>query len=178
MNVHSVCARATAPAPRRMSAGSDPGACIRAEWVKTHDSPVVQMTECSHSGLFPCAHLRHRHCHQLHSITGARRLDGAPDSTAKPARSLRVSMAHKTVQFIIVQSLTDEALRAQFLDEPIETLSALRDSGFDLTNAEIDALGRTDRRLWTSGAQWIDARLQRCDLGSGGRNVAKPKTPR
>jgi len=46
------------------------------------------------------------------------------------------------------------------------------------TDAEIDALGRTDRRLWTSGAQWIDARLQRCDLGSGGRNVAKPKTPR
>src|SRR6266404_913568 len=100
----------------------------------------------------------------------ARRLDGAPDSTAKPARNLRVSMAHKTVQFIIGQILTDEALRAQFLDEPIETLSALRDSGFDLTNAEIDALGGTDRRLWTSGAQWIDARLQRCDLGSGGRD--------
>jgi spore germination protein YaaH len=87
-------------------------------------------------------------------------------------------MAHKTVQFIIGQILTDEALRAQFLDEPIETLSALRDSGFDLTNAEIDALGRTDRRLWTSGARWIDARLQRCDLGSGGRDAAKPKTPR
>ena len=87
-------------------------------------------------------------------------------------------MAHKTVQFIIGQILTDEALRAQFLDEPIETLSALRNSGFDLTNAEIDALGRTDRRLWTSGVRWIDARLQRCDLGSGGRDIAKPKTPR
>ena len=93
------------------------------------------MTEWSHSGLFPCAHLRHRRCHQLQSIIGARRPDGAPDSTAKPARNLRVSMAHKTVQFIIGQILTDEALRAQFLDGPIETLSALRDPHFWWANA-------------------------------------------
>jgi len=82
-------------------------------------------------------------------------------------------MAQRTVQFIIGQILTDEELRARFLDGPIETLSSLRDMGFDLTTAEIDALTRTDRRLWTSGADWIDARLQRCDLGSPPRTSVK-----
>ena len=75
-------------------------------------------------------------------------------------------MAQKTVQFIIGQILTDEELRGRFLDRPSETLSSLREMGFDLTNAEMDALAHTDRRLWTSGAEWLDARLQRCDLRS------------
>jgi hypothetical protein len=85
-------------------------------------------------------------------------------------------MAQKTVQFIIGQILTDEGLRARFLDRPAETLSSLRDMGFELTNAEIDALTRTDHRLWTSGAEWIDSRLQRCDLGSPAPGSAKPKS--
>jgi hypothetical protein len=75
-------------------------------------------------------------------------------------------MAHTTVQLIIGQILTDEELRAQFLDGPAETLSSLRNVGFDLTSAEIDALARTDRRLWKWGVEWIDPRLQRCDLGN------------
>jgi hypothetical protein len=87
-------------------------------------------------------------------------------------------MAHKTVQLIIGQILTDEELRASFLDGPVEMLASLRDMGFDLTNAEIDALTQTDRRLWTSGVEWIDARLQRCDLGSRARVSAKTKSPR
>jgi len=74
------------------------------------------------------------------------------------------AMAHKMVQYIIGQILTDEELRARFVDEPAGTLQSLRDRGFDLTNAEIDALARTDRRLWQSGPEWIDARLQRCGL--------------
>jgi len=87
-------------------------------------------------------------------------------------------MAQKTVQFIIGQILTDEEFRRRFLDGPINTLSSLRELGFDLTNTEIDALERTDRRLWTSGAEWIDSRLQRCDLGAGARGTAKAKTLR
>ena len=87
-------------------------------------------------------------------------------------------MAQKTVQFIIGQILTDEELRARFLDRPVQTLSSLRDMGFDLTNAEIDALTQTDRRLWTSGADWIDARLQRCDLRSSTLRRAGDKSPR
>ena len=85
-------------------------------------------------------------------------------------------MAQKTVQFIIGQILTDEELRTRFLDGPVETLSSLRDMGFDLTNAEIDALTKTDRRLWASGADWIDGRLQRCDLGSSPRGSDKAKS--
>ena len=75
-------------------------------------------------------------------------------------------MAHKTVQLIIGRILTDEAFRASFLEDPAGTLSSLRDMGFELTNAEIDALTHTDERLWSSGADWIDGRLQRCSFGA------------
>jgi hypothetical protein len=73
-------------------------------------------------------------------------------------------MAHKSVQLVIGQILTDEELRERFLDEPLETLTALRDSGFELTKNEIDALLVTDPRLWRAGARWLDLRLQRCAL--------------
>jgi hypothetical protein len=73
-------------------------------------------------------------------------------------------MAHKTVQLIIGRILTDEELREEFLLAPVETLSSFRDSGFALTDAEIAALTNTDQRLWRSGADWIDSRLQRCCL--------------
>ena len=73
-------------------------------------------------------------------------------------------MAQRTVQLIVGQILTDEEFRSDFLEEPYETLKALRDRGFELSNVEIDALARTDRRLWTVGAEWIDGRLQRCRL--------------
>jgi hypothetical protein len=73
-------------------------------------------------------------------------------------------MAQKTVQIIIGRILTDEELREKFLVAPVETLSAFRESGLELTDAEIDALTNTDRELWRSGAEWIDSRLQRCCL--------------
>jgi hypothetical protein len=70
-------------------------------------------------------------------------------------------MAHKTVQFIIGQILTDEGLRARFLERPIETLTSMRERGFDLTNIEITALALTNRRFWDAGAGWIDPHLRR-----------------
>lgn len=73
-------------------------------------------------------------------------------------------MAHRTLQLIIGQILTDEDLRGRFLDQPFETLAALREKGLDLSTTEIDALLLTDRRLWQAGPGWIDARLQRCRL--------------
>jgi hypothetical protein len=81
-------------------------------------------------------------------------------------------MAHKTVQFIIGRILTDEELREQFLASPDDTLASLREMGFELTNAEIDALADTDRQLWISGVEWIDSRLQRCRLGSERKALA------
>src|SRR5438477_212288 len=55
------------------------------------------------------------------------------------------TMAHKTVQFIIGRILTDEELREKFLVAPVETLSAFRESGLELTDAETEALVNTDR---------------------------------
>lgn len=76
-------------------------------------------------------------------------------------------MSQKHVQLIIGQLLTDEELRSLFLEAPLATLHTLRERGFELTHGEVDALAQTDRRLWQSGAKWIDARLQRCRLVEG-----------
>ena len=78
-------------------------------------------------------------------------------------------MAQRTVQLIIGQILTDEEFRSDFLKRPLETLTSLRDKGVDLTLVEIDALAQTDRRFWLIGAEWVDARLQRCRLVGGER---------
>jgi len=40
-------------------------------------------------------------------------------------------------------------------------LTTLRDQGVELTSAEIDALIRTDRTLWSDAAARIDPDLQR-----------------
>jgi hypothetical protein len=76
-------------------------------------------------------------------------------------------MAQRTVQLIIGQILTDEEFRSDFLERPLETLTSLRDKGVDLTHVEIDALVRTDSRVWWCFAALIDARLQRCRLVGG-----------
>jgi hypothetical protein len=76
-------------------------------------------------------------------------------------------MAQRTVQLVIGQILTDEQFRSDFLERPIEALRSLRDRGFELTKVEVDALAGTDRRFWAVGAEWIDARLQRCWLNGG-----------
>ena len=84
---------------------------------------------------------------------------------------LGCDVSQKTVQVIIGRVLTDEQLRKEFLVAPFETLSSLRESGLELTEAEIDALTKTDQRLWRAGAAWIDPRLQRCSL-----NIRAAKT--
>ena len=76
-------------------------------------------------------------------------------------------MAQRTVQLIIGQILTDEEFRSDFLERPIQILRSLRERGVELTNVEIDALAQIDRRFWLIGAEWIDARLQRCRLVGG-----------
>src|SRR4029434_11331021 len=78
-------------------------------------------------------------------------------------------MAQRTVQLIVGQILTDEEFRSDFLERPIETLTSLREKGFERTRVEVDALVRTDRRFWAVGAEWIDGRLQRCRLNGGVR---------
>ncbi len=79
-------------------------------------------------------------------------------------------MSQKTVQLVIARLITDEDARLQFLRSPLDTLTALRDQGFELTNDEVDALLATDRDLWTYAAGRIHPRLQRCSCRhDGGR---------
>ena len=51
-----------------------------------------------------------------------------------------------------------------FLSDPDRALTALRDQGVELTAAEIEALIRTDRALWSDAAARIDKDLQRSSL--------------
>jgi hypothetical protein len=73
-------------------------------------------------------------------------------------------MSQKTVQLLIGQIVTDEELRRRFVRQPLETLTALRDQGIELTASEIEALVDTDKQLWNSAAARIHPRLQRCCL--------------
>jgi hypothetical protein len=73
-------------------------------------------------------------------------------------------MSQKTVQLVIGRLLTDEDLRARFVERPLETLTELREQGFELSDDEIDALSRSDAKVWPSMARRIHPRLQRCSL--------------
>jgi hypothetical protein len=73
-------------------------------------------------------------------------------------------MSQKTVQLLIGRIVTDEELRLRFVRQPLGTLTALREQGFELTTSEIEALVETDRQLWNSAAARIHPRLQRCRL--------------
>ena len=73
-------------------------------------------------------------------------------------------MSQKTVQLLIGQLLTDEELRLRFLRHPLETLTAFREQGFELTGGELEALVQTDNRFWQAAAKRIHPRLQKCCL--------------
>jgi hypothetical protein len=73
-------------------------------------------------------------------------------------------MSQKTVQLLIGRIVTDEELRLRFVRQPLDTLTGLREQGFELTASEIEALVETDRQFWNSAAARIHPRLQRCSL--------------
>jgi hypothetical protein len=73
-------------------------------------------------------------------------------------------MSQKTVQLIIGRLLTDEDLRARFVERPRATLAEVREQGFELTEDEIDALARSDAHAWPAMARRIHPRLQRSSL--------------
>ena len=112
-------------------------------------------------------------CALVNTVPTGRQLVGAlhlpiAKKTAGSASGLRIAkvtgMAQKTVQLVIGWLLTDEDLRASFLERPRETLTELRNRGYELTFEEIDALARSDASAWRSMAQRIHPRLQRCSL--------------
>jgi hypothetical protein len=82
------------------------------------------------------------------------------------ARNLRQRrhVSHKTVQLVIGWLLTDEELRRRFIDRPRETLTELREQGYELTAAELEALLLCDPTMWAATAQRIHPHLQRVSL--------------
>jgi len=85
---------------------------------------------------------------------------------AVPANEESPQMSQKTVQLVIGRLVTDEELRARFVERPRETLTELREQGFELSEDEIDALARSDAKMWPAVARRIHPRLQRCSLRS------------
>ena len=73
-------------------------------------------------------------------------------------------MSQKTVQLVIGRLLTEEELRARFVERPLETLAELQELGLELTRDEVEALAQCDARMWPSMAKRIHPRLQRCRL--------------
>jgi hypothetical protein len=73
-------------------------------------------------------------------------------------------MSQKTVQLVIGRLLTDEELRVRFVERPLETLTELKEQGFELTGDEIEAIVQSDPEVWPSMAKRIHPRLQRCSL--------------
>jgi hypothetical protein len=65
---------------------------------------------------------------------------------------------------VIGRLVTDEDFRERFIERPLDTLTELRDQGFELTKDEIEALVQSDRKIWASMARRIHPRLQRCRL--------------
>jgi len=82
-------------------------------------------------------------------------------------------MSQKTVHLLIGRLLTDDELRAHFVERPFETLTELREQGYELTTDEIDALVESDPGVWPSMAKRIHPRLQRSSL----REALKRRQP-
>jgi hypothetical protein len=73
-------------------------------------------------------------------------------------------MSHRTIERVIGRLLTDEEWRREFTYAPRQTLVALAEQGWELSRLEVDALIRTDVRVWSDAAARIDSQLQRCSL--------------
>jgi hypothetical protein len=75
-----------------------------------------------------------------------------------------VALSQRIVEALIGRLITDEQLRAEFLDDPEGTLIRLCEGGLELSRAEFDALVNTDPVLWIRAAELIDPRLQKASL--------------
>jgi hypothetical protein len=73
-------------------------------------------------------------------------------------------MSQRNVEMLIGRLLTDEELRLRFVRQPLETVVDLCAKGYEFSRGEIDALLQTDIDVWTSTAERISSRLQRCSL--------------
>jgi hypothetical protein len=75
-----------------------------------------------------------------------------------------VTLVQRIIEMLIGRLITDEQFRAEFLDNPEQTLIELCDRGFELSRTEIAALVKTDPTLWARTADAVDPRLQKASL--------------
>jgi hypothetical protein len=73
-------------------------------------------------------------------------------------------MSQRHVELFIGRLLTDDDLRDQFTQSPLDTLSEYCRRGWDLSRGEIDALMQTDVRFWRAAAAQLPSRLRRSSL--------------
>lgn len=77
-------------------------------------------------------------------------------------------MAHRSIEILIGRLITDEAFRSAFRTDATMTLTRFMESGYELTNVEIAALGATPARAWEAIAEHVDSRLQKVCLPPSG----------
>ena len=65
---------------------------------------------------------------------------------------------------LIGRLIADEQFRTTFLNDPVGTLAAVVDLGFDLSRIEVAALVDTDPGMWTRAAECLDPRLQKASF--------------
>ena len=70
-------------------------------------------------------------------------------------------MSQRLIELLIGRLITDERFRAEFLDDPENTLQGLCKRGLELSRTEMAALINTDPALWSRTADAIDPRLQK-----------------
>ena len=70
-------------------------------------------------------------------------------------------MSQRLIELLIGRLITDERFRAEFLDDPENTLQGLCERGLELSRTEMAALINTDPELWSRTADAIDPRLQK-----------------
>jgi len=75
-------------------------------------------------------------------------------------------MSQKSVEIVIGKLATDEALRAQFLADPVAALDRLSERGLDLNPAERGALLAIPKGVWIVMPRWIHPRLQKIALST------------
>jgi hypothetical protein len=73
-------------------------------------------------------------------------------------------MSQKSVEIVIGKLATDEALRAQFLADPMAALDGLSERGLELNPAEREALLAIPKGVWIVMPRWIHPRLQKIAL--------------
>lgn len=86
-------------------------------------------------------------------------------------------MTQKNVEILIGRLASDEALRAEFVGDPLATIRSLQARGLELSATEVDALRTLDPAALATLAARLDPRLQRAPLPRSAEDGGKSAPP-